>query len=135
MKSTTDQGHGAHDCAFCAIIAGQAPATILDEWDDALAVKPRGGVNAGHTLVISRIHVEDAIENPEVTADTVRRASQYAAQIGADLNLITSVGPDATQTVLHLHWHILPRAKADGLLLPWTPQHTDLVPNLPGDQQ
>ncbi|MEU5838591.1 HIT family protein [Streptomyces diacarni] len=111
------------DCIFCAIVAGQAPATILREWDDALAFKPRGGVNDGHTLVIPRIHVADATEDPNVTADAVRRAAQYAAEIGANLNLITNVGPDATQTVFHLHWHIVPRAKADGLLLPWTPQH------------
>ncbi|MFJ7242661.1 HIT family protein [Streptomyces olivaceus] len=112
------------DCVFCAIISGQAPATILREWHDALAFKPRGGVNAGHTLVIPRTHVADAIEDPDVTADAVRRAAQYAAEAGADLNLITSVGPDATQTVFHLHWHIVPRTKTDGLPLPWAPQHT-----------
>ncbi|MFG2570875.1 HIT family protein [Streptomyces sp. NPDC048567] len=111
------------NCVFCAIISGQAPSTILREWDDALAIKPLGGVNDGHALVLPRTHVANAIEDPDVTADTVRRAAQYAAEIGADLNLITSVGPDATQTVFHLHWHIVPRAKADGLPLPWTPQH------------
>ncbi|MFJ5288604.1 HIT family protein [Streptomyces sp. NPDC088348] len=111
------------NCVFCAIAAGQGPATILREWDDALAIKPRGGVNDGHTLVIPRTHVADAIEDPDVTADAVRRAAQYAAEVGAaELNLITSVGPTATQTVFHLHWHIVPRAKADGLPLPWTPQ-------------
>ncbi|MEE1735437.1 HIT domain-containing protein [Streptomyces sp. BE147] len=108
------------NCVFCAIVSERAPATILREWDDALAIKPRGGVNDGHTLVIPRTHVADAIEDPEITADTVRRAAQYAAETGADLNLITNVGPDATQTVFHLHWHIVPRAKKDGLLLPWT---------------
>ncbi|MEU5163387.1 HIT domain-containing protein [Streptomyces sp. NPDC020875] len=111
-------------CVFCAIAAGTSPAAVVREWDDALAIRPRsGGVNDGHTLVIPRIHVANAVENPDVTAYTVRRAAQYAAEIGADLNLITSVGPDATQTVSHLHWHVIPRAKDDGLPLPWTPQH------------
>ncbi|GGX40535.1 HIT family protein [Streptomyces noursei] len=113
-------------CVFCDIAAGKAPATIIREWPDALAFRPRsGGVNDGHTLVIPRTHVADAIEDPDVTADAVRRAAQYAAEAGADLNLITSVGPHATQTVFHLHWHIVPRAKADGLPLPWTPQQAD----------
>ena len=111
-----------HGCVFCAIVAGQAPATILYEWDDALAIRPRGGVNGGRALVIPGVHVADAVEHLEVTVCTVRRAAQYAAEIGDDLNLITSVGPHATQTVFHLHWHIFPRAKADDLMLPWTPQ-------------
>ncbi|WP_158677818.1 HIT family protein [Streptomyces sp. SPB074] len=122
MSATTSPPPPA--CVFCDIMAGRSPATVLREWPDALAIKPRGGVNPGHTLVISRRHVANAIEDPDVTADTVRRAAQYAAEIGANLNLITSVGPDATQTVAHLHWHIVPRAKADGLQLPWTPQHS-----------
>ena len=106
---------------FCDIIAGRAPAVVLREWDDALAIKPRGGVNDGHTLVIPRVHVKDAVEAPDVSADTMRRACQYARELG-NLNVITSVGPDATQTVYHLHIHIVPRVAEDGLPLPWTPQ-------------
>lgn len=109
-------------CAFCSIAAGQAPATVLREWDDALAIKPRGGVNDGHALIIPRVHVADAVEDPAVTGATMTRAAELAAKVGADLNLITSVGPDATQTVYHLHIHIVPRAAGDGLPLPWTPQ-------------
>ncbi|GAA3918290.1 hypothetical protein GCM10022244_29400 [Streptomyces gulbargensis] len=98
---------------------------MVREWPDALEIGPRsGGVNAGHVLVIPRVHVADAIEDPDVTAAAVRRAAQYAAEIGTDLNLITNVGPDATQTVPHLHWHVVPRTAGDGLPLPWTPQHT-----------
>jgi histidine triad (HIT) family protein len=108
-------------CPFCEIIAGRAPVTILREWSDALAIKPRGGVNDGHTLVIPRIHVTDAVVDPDVSADTMRRACQYARDLG-NLNIITSVGPKATQTVYHLHLHIVPRTKNDGLPLPWTPQ-------------
>lgn len=111
-------------CAFCAIVAGQAPATILREWPDALAIKPRGGVTDGHTLVIPRVHVADAVTDPEASADTMRRACQYARELG-NLNIITSVGPAATQTVYHLHLHVVPRAGGDGLPLPWTPQQAE----------
>lgn len=110
-------------CVFCDIAAGQAPATVLREWDNALAIKPRSGVNDGHTLVIPRIHVATATENPAVTGATAACAAEYAADLDADLNLITSDGPAATQTVFHLHWHIVPRTDGDGLPLPWTPQH------------
>jgi len=110
------------ECVFCAIAAGQAPATVLREWDNALAIKPRGGVNDGHTLVIPRTHVANAIEDPATTGMVMTHAAEYAAELGTDLNLITSVGAAATQSVFHLHAHVLPRAEGDGLPLPWTPQ-------------
>ncbi|THA29197.1 HIT domain-containing protein [Streptomyces sp. A1277] len=111
------------DCVFCDIIAGTAPATILREWDDTIAIKPRGGVNDGHALVIPRTHVADWIENPAITGATATRASELAQELGLTVgNLITSAGEEATQTVFHLHLHLLPRRQADGLPLPWTPQ-------------
>ncbi|WP_107047709.1 HIT family protein [Streptomyces albus] len=109
-------------CPFCEIAAGRAPATVIREWPDALAILPRGGVTEGHTLVIPRRHVADATENPAVTGATMTRAAELAAEVGADLNLITSVGPAATQTVFHLHLHLVPRRAGDGLALPWTRQ-------------
>lgn len=113
----------AQSCTFCAIAARTAPATVLREWDDALAIRPRGGVNDGHTLVISRVHVADWIENPAVTGATATRAAEFAQELGLTVgNLITSAGTTATQSVFHLHLHLLPRADGDGLLLPWTPQ-------------
>lgn len=48
-------------CIFCQIIAGEAPATVVREWDDALAIVPRGPVTPGHTLVIPKQHVAAAL--------------------------------------------------------------------------
>lgn len=108
------------DCVFCAIVAGQAPATIVDEWPDAIAIVPHRPVVEGHVLVIPKTHVADFADDPEVTAATMRRV----AQIGTvPANVITSAGESATQTVFHLHVHIVPRAFGDGLTLPWTRQH------------
>lgn len=113
----------ATTCAFCAIAAGQAPAVIVREWPDTLAIRPRsGGVNDGHVLVLPRVHVADAGTDPDVTAAVSRRAAELMAE-HPDANLITSKGEAATQTVYHLHVHIVPRTKGDGLPLPWTPQH------------
>ncbi|MFH8894240.1 hypothetical protein [Streptomyces sp. NPDC017949] len=50
-------------CVFCAIDAGEAPAVIVRQCPDALAIRPRsGGVNDGHVFVISTAHPEQ--ENP-----------------------------------------------------------------------
>jgi len=111
-------------CTFCSIAAGTAPAVIVREWADALAIRPRsGGVTEGHVMVLPRVHVEDAGTDPDVTAVVMRRAAELMAERPA-ANLITSKGREATQSVFHLHVHVVPRAAGDGLPLPWTPQHT-----------
>lgn len=107
-------------CPFCLIVRGGAPATVLREWPETLAIRPRhGGVTDGHVLVIPKVHVADVAEDPSVSATTMLRAAELAAEAG-DCNVITSRGPSATQTVRHLHLHLVPRADGDGLLLPWT---------------
>lgn len=113
--------HTTHrQCVFCAIIAGDAPATITQQWPDAIAIIPTsGGATPGHTLVIPRVHVNDIGEDPIVSAATVARAAELVAAL-SDANIITSKGTVATQTVFHLHVHVLPRRDGDNLALPWT---------------
>lgn len=115
------------NCVFCSIIAGTAPATVVREWSDAIAIRPRsGGVHPGHVLVLPRVHVQDAGENTEVTAVVMRRAAELMAAHPA-ANIITSKGSAATQTVFHLHVHVVPRAAGDDLPLPWKPQQKDRI--------
>ncbi|MER6830804.1 HIT domain-containing protein [Streptosporangium sp. NPDC000563] len=109
-------------CVFCAIIAGSAPATIVRAWPDTIAISPRRPVTPGHTLVIPRVHVADVGQDVGVSAATMMRAAELAAN-HPDANVITSRGAAATQTVFHLHLHVVPRTLGDGLPLPWTPQH------------
>jgi histidine triad (HIT) family protein len=112
-------------CAFCDIATGTGPATIVAEWPDALAILPRPdetgrrGCTEGHTLVLPRAHVADFAADPVVTAATMARAAELAARLGGAFNIITSRGALATQTVWHLHVHLIPRRSGDGLALPW----------------
>ncbi|MFF8986839.1 HIT family protein [Streptomyces globisporus] len=101
-------------------MAGTAPARVVREWPDALAIAPTAGVTAGHTLVIPKTHVADVGVDPEVSAATMLRAAELAAELGP-CNIITSRGRAATQSVFHLHLHLLPRRGGDGLALPWSP--------------
>jgi diadenosine tetraphosphate (Ap4A) HIT family hydrolase len=113
--------HPRADCPFCAIIHDGAPATIVRTWHDTIAIRPRGGgCTDGHLLVTPRGHVDDATTDPVVSGTTMQRAAELAADLGSDCNLITSCGPAATQTVRHLHLHVVPRTTGDGLALPWT---------------
>lgn len=105
-------------CPFCAIIAGRAPANIVEEWPEAIAILPHNPVVEGHVLVIPRKHVPDFVADPKVSAATMQCAAELVAGLGS-YNLITSKGRPATQSVLHLHLHLVPRAEDDGLALPW----------------
>lgn len=103
-------------CVFCRIIAGREPATVLRRWDDAIAIVPLSPVADGHVLIIPAVHVADYTEDPDVTAVVARRAAEIAPYPS---NLITSAGREATQSVGHLHAHVVPRHYNDGLALPW----------------
>lgn len=105
-------------CVFCQRIA----AGEYDHEDiSSVAFEPLNPVTPGHLLVVPKRHVADAVERPLVTADTMDFAAHLASSVGP-CNLITSVGPEATQSVFHLHIHIVPRRAGDGLALPWTGQ-------------
>lgn len=103
-------------CPFCAIIAGDAPATVVRRWPDAIAIVPLNPIVTGHLLVIPTKHVRDVAENRSVTASTAARVAEL---VWGSCNVITSRGQAATQSVFHLHWHIVPRSENDGVALPW----------------
>lgn len=109
------------DCPFCAIVAGKAPATVVRRWEDTLAIVPHRPVTPGHVLVIPFSHVPDIGFDTNVSAWTMLRAAELVSELDA-ANIITSKGAAATQSVTHLHLHVVPRVEGDGLPLPWTPQ-------------
>lgn len=106
-------------CVFCEIVRDRSAAVRVSEWTDAVAIVPLDPVVEGHWLVIPRWHVADAGVEPVITGMVM----EHAAQLGraySDFNLITSVGSAASQTVRHLHVHVVPRCEGDGLKLPWS---------------
>jgi histidine triad (HIT) family protein len=111
------------DCIFCKIVAGDSTATIVDTFSDAIVIEPINPVVPGHVLVIPHEHVTDFADRSDIAAATMYRAAYFAQAHGGvydDCNLITSRGPAATQTVFHLHLHLVPRQPGDGLELPWS---------------
>jgi histidine triad (HIT) family protein len=110
------------DCPFCARIA----AGEYDAGDGyAVTFEPLNPVTSGHRLFVPRSHVADALTRPVITGHVMEYAARWA--YGHDLapcNLITSAGAEATQSVFHLHIHLVPRRDGDGLALPWSGQRT-----------
>jgi histidine triad (HIT) family protein len=120
VVAVPDTGVVATSCPFCRIVCGMDTATIRFEWLDAMAFVPLNPVTEGHVVVIPKLHVPDFRTDPLVSAMVMGRASRLATLTErSDLNVITSVGPAASQTVQHLHVHLVPRRPGDGLALPW----------------
>lgn len=107
------------DCVFCRIVAGDEPATILWQAYGALVIVPLNPVVKGHVIVLPDLHVADFTENWMATSNVMHAAFNYARIVGGECNLITSKGRAATQSVFHLHVHLVPREENDGLALPW----------------
>ena len=112
------------NCVFCDIwdnLGKDTSTKVVEQWQDVIAIVPLNPVTYGHVLIIPRYHVRDFSENPYVTGFTMEAAAIYWRTVGegGDANLITSKGEAATQTVGHLHVHVVPRRLGDGLHLPW----------------
>ena len=110
-------------CVFCEIVAGRAPATIVEQTNMVTILVPLGPVVDGHVLIIPNKHLVDAAEKPAQTAGVFLHAAAWAKDRGRPFNLITSAGREATQSIFHLHVHYIPRTADDQLMVPWGTLH------------
>jgi histidine triad (HIT) family protein len=108
------------DCDFCTIARGDEPsADVLCEGETWLAFFPLAPATAGHTLVIPRRHVTDLWSvDRELAADLIHAVISVGRAIEtvltpAGMNVITSSGEAAEQTIYHLHLHVVPRYRDD----------------------
>ena len=107
------------DCLFCSIIAGTTPAHIVLETPEVVGFLDVRPVFKGHTLIVPREHIPTLIELPDElmvpffgaarsVADAVRTAFDAQGSFVAVNNIVS-------QSVPHLHVHVVPRTKGDGL--------------------
>ncbi|MBT8164317.1 MAG: histidine triad nucleotide-binding protein [Acidimicrobiia bacterium] len=108
------------DCLFCSIAAGDIPADIVLETDDVVAFNDINPAAPTHVLVIPKRHVASAAELEADDAPLLSALFDAAARVGEAVEggwrLVTNVGPDAGQSVFHLHFHVL-----GGRRLGWPP--------------
>ncbi len=101
------------DCLFCKIIAGEIPSTKVYEDEQVLAFRDIAPQAPTHILVIPKTHISgcDGVcaENSAVVARIFEVIPQIAAAEGlkGGYRVVSNCGPDAGQTVPHLHFHIL----------------------------
>ena len=111
------------NCLFCKIIAGDIPSTKVYEDDKTYAFRDINPMAPVHVLVIPKKHVSgwyDAQgESDAALAHLMRVAAQVAKSEGiveSGFRVVSNCGPDARQTVPHLHLHVLGgREMSDGM--------------------
>ena len=104
---------------FCAIAAGDVPATMVLRDDDVAAFLDARPVFKGHVLVVPRAHVPTLSDMPPAALGTLFAAVQRIARaveagLGADGTFV-AMNNKVSQSVPHLHVHVVPRKKKDGL--------------------
>ena len=106
------------DCAFCGVVAGAPAEVVLDE-ESFVAFLDRRPVFKGHSLLVPRQHVVTLPDLPPELRDGFLAAGQRLAQamvdgLGAQGSFV-AVNNTVSQSVPHLHLHVVPRTKGDGL--------------------
>ncbi len=106
-------------CVFCAIVTGEQSADVVLDEPDLIAFLDRRPVFKGHVLLVPRRHVGTLPDLPAELRDPFLAAAQRLATavvdgLGAQGSFV-ALNNVVSQSVAHLHLHVVPRTKGDGL--------------------
>lgn len=106
-------------CVFCEIIAGEVPGHLVLEDDDFVAFLDTRPVFKGHVLLVPREHVATLPDlPPELGAGFIAASQRLATAVKDGLGAqgsFVAINNTVSQSVPHLHLHVVPRTKGDGL--------------------
>ena len=107
------------DCVFCRIVAGELPAALVLEEPELVAFLDARPVFKGHVLLVPREHVVTLPDLPAALRDPFLATAQRLAAavvegLGAQGSFV-AMNNTVSQSVPHLHLHVVPRTKGDGL--------------------
>jgi histidine triad (HIT) family protein len=109
------------ECLFCKIVNNEMPCFQLFEDDLVKVFLDINPVSKGHLLVIPKQHFENIFTVPDnvlirITQVCKKMALLCKEKLGATgVNIVNASGKDAQESVPHLHFHVVPRYKKDGL--------------------
>lgn len=110
------------ECLFCKIAAGEIPSTVVYQDEDVFAFRDINPQAPQHILIIPKRHIPSTVELTLEDGPILARLFTVTTKLAQDLQLengyrvVTNVGKDAGQSVLHLHFHLL-----GGRALKWPP--------------
>lgn len=125
-------------CIFCDIAQHKIPADIVYEDEHVLAFLDINPVSKGHTVLIPKKHTDDFTQCSSALVARMhgvsrRLVKRYDAILKPDgYNFLSNAKPAASQSVFHVHFHLIPRyAQGDGLKLHFSGSEDDrLTPEL-----
>ena len=127
MPVSTDDRNSAAKCVFCAIIRGETTAATITETEHLLAFLDHRPLFRGHTLLVPREHLRLLSDLPAAhaqefltTAQRLERAVEDGLGAAGSMILVNNV---VSQSVPHLHLHVIPRNPKDGLRFWLGPRH------------
>ncbi len=115
------------DCIFCKLANGEIPTNAIYEDDDFKVILDMGPATKGHALILPKEHYANLFELPEETASKVmvlakRQATKMKERLNCQgFNLVQNNGECAGQTVMHFHYHLIPRYENDNQNILWKP--------------
>ena len=113
------------NCIFCKIAAGEIPSNTIYEDDEFKVFLDISPATKGHALIVPKQHYKDIYDiDEEVAARAMKLGKKLATHmtevLGCDgFNLMQNNNEAAGQTVFHLHIHVIPRWKGDGVGINW----------------
>ena len=106
-------------CLFCRIVSGELPATVVYEDDDSVAFLDHRPLFHGHTLLVPREHVETLAElSSKIVAPYFEAAQLLSRAVETAMEAegtFVAMNNRVSQSVPHLHVHVVPRRRKDGL--------------------
>ncbi|MBQ8378116.1 MAG: histidine triad nucleotide-binding protein [Oscillospiraceae bacterium] len=108
-----------NDCLFCKIINGEIPSKKVYEDELVYVFEDIAPAAPIHYLLIPKKHISGASEITAENSSVVAHIFEVIAKLAKDLNLkngfrvVTNCGPDAGQTVFHLHYHLIAGRELD----------------------
>ena len=112
------------NCIFCKILKNEIPSSTVYEDDKFRAIMDIGPISKGHVILLAKEHTANLLEADDALLAAALPAAKKVAKavkktVGCDgINILQNNGEEAGQTVFHLHIHVIPRSKEDGVKLP-----------------
>ena len=109
------------NCIFCKILRNEIPSSTVYEDDKFRAIMDISPVAKGHVILLAKEHAANLLEADDDLLSAALPAVKKAVKktVGCDgINVLQNNGEEAGQTIFHLHIHVIPRNKEDGVKLP-----------------
>jgi histidine triad (HIT) family protein len=107
------------NCLFCRIVSGEVPAVVVYEDENSIAFLDHRPLFPGHSLLVPRVHVETLADLSSSLVEPLFKATQLLSRIMEPAldaeGTFVAMNNRVSQSVPHLHVHVVPRRRKDGL--------------------